>query len=98
MMMALYGASLWPAGAGPSLSLRAFVVRKAKQLAFRPLRGPLLTPHEGGDQTSPAISPITNVARASGALELPISPLVGEMSGRTEGGAKERKPCKGITT
>jgi hypothetical protein len=25
----------------------------------------------------------------SGAPELPISPLVGEMSGRTEGGAKE---------
>jgi hypothetical protein len=25
----------------------------------------------------------------------PISPLVGEMSGRTEGGAKERHPVKG---
>ncbi len=46
-------------------------------------------PHKGGDQALPAISPITSVARASEALELPISPLVGEMSGRTEGGAKE---------
>jgi hypothetical protein len=29
---------------GPSLALRAFVTRKAKSLAFRPLRGSLLTP------------------------------------------------------
>ena len=27
-----------------------------------------------------------------------ISPLVGEMSGRTEGGVKERKPCEGTTS
>ncbi|BCM22466.1 hypothetical protein MJ8_62810 [Mesorhizobium sp. J8] len=55
-------------------------------------------PHLGGDQTSPAISPIVDVERVSGALKQPISPLVGEMAGRPEGGAKERKPCKGITT
>ncbi|PDQ18411.1 hypothetical protein CN311_24865 [Mesorhizobium sanjuanii] len=30
--------------------------------------------------------------RPRAALKLPISPLVGEMSGRTEGGAKERQP------
>ncbi|TPK37907.1 hypothetical protein FJ867_11610 [Mesorhizobium sp. B2-5-3] len=41
---------LWPAGPGPSLSLRAFVARKAKKLASRPLRGPLLTPRMGGDR------------------------------------------------
>jgi|GEM_PF-2749480 len=35
-------------------------------------------------------SPIFNVARVSGAPELPISPLAGEMSGRTEGGVKDR--------
>ena len=29
------------------LACRAFVVRKAKQLALRPLRGPLLNPHKG---------------------------------------------------
>ncbi|RUW04605.1 ABC transporter ATP-binding protein, partial [Mesorhizobium sp. M1A.F.Ca.IN.020.06.1.1] len=36
------------------------------------------------------LSPIVHVARRSGAPKLPISPLVGEMSGRTEGGVKDR--------
>ncbi|RWO76833.1 MAG: hypothetical protein E5Y14_28785 [Mesorhizobium sp.] len=35
------------------------------------------------------ISPITKVARRVPSSKLPISPLVGEMSGRTEGGAVE---------
>ncbi|BAV48720.1 hypothetical protein MesoLj113a_11890 [Mesorhizobium sp. 113-1-2] len=48
-MVASSGTPLCPAGPGPSLSLRAFVIRKAKQLAFRPLRGPRLTPLKGGD-------------------------------------------------
>ncbi|PBB35726.1 hypothetical protein CK221_17185 [Mesorhizobium sp. WSM3868] len=47
-------------------------------------------PHEGGDQISRRLSPIVHVARRSGAPKLPISPLVGEMSGRTEGGVKNR--------
>ncbi|AZO46254.1 hypothetical protein EJ076_26205 [Mesorhizobium sp. M7D.F.Ca.US.005.01.1.1] len=47
-------------------------------------------PHEGGDWTSCGLSPIANVARRVGWPGLPISPLVGEMSGRTEGGAKDR--------
>ncbi|RWA68371.1 MAG: hypothetical protein EOQ69_16705 [Mesorhizobium sp.] len=59
------------------------------------LRAPLWPvghlPHLGGDQTSPVISPIPNVGRMSGAPEQPISPLVGEMSGRTEGGAVEQQ-------
>ncbi|TGQ57727.1 hypothetical protein EN836_00540 [Mesorhizobium sp. M1C.F.Ca.ET.193.01.1.1] len=59
-------------------------------MASRPLRGPLLTPHEGEDWLSSAISPIASVAGLGEASKLPISPLVGEMSGRTEGGAKER--------
>jgi hypothetical protein len=33
----------------------------------------------------PPISPISNIAGVSRALKLPISPQVGEMSGRTEG-------------
>jgi hypothetical protein len=45
--LAILRALLWPAGPGPSLSLRAFVVRKAKQLALRPLRGPRLTRTSG---------------------------------------------------
>ncbi|TGU99911.1 hypothetical protein EN794_000780 [Mesorhizobium sp. M00.F.Ca.ET.151.01.1.1] len=47
-------------------------------------------PHEGGDWMSRLLSPISNVAGMSEALKLPISPLVGEMSGRTEGGVKDR--------
>ncbi|TGP22562.1 hypothetical protein EN827_17230 [Mesorhizobium sp. M1D.F.Ca.ET.184.01.1.1] len=46
-------------------------------------------PHLGGDRTSPWLSPVANVAGLSEAPKLPISPLVGEMSGRTEGGAKD---------
>ncbi|TIT21079.1 MAG: hypothetical protein E5W70_18445 [Mesorhizobium sp.] len=44
----------------------------------------------GGDRPSPPLSPITIVAGVSGALKLPISPLVGEMSGRT--GGREGSP------
>ncbi|TPI22758.1 lytic murein transglycosylase, partial [Mesorhizobium sp. B4-1-1] len=50
-------------------------------------------PHKGGDQSSPAISPVTNVGRMRGAPKQPISPLVGEMAGRPEGGAVERLVC-----
>ncbi|TIL42276.1 MAG: hypothetical protein E5Y32_12890 [Mesorhizobium sp.] len=47
-------------------------------------------PHEGGDRLSRLLSPITNVAEEAPLAKLPISPQVGEMSGRTEGGAKDR--------
>ncbi|RUW88356.1 hypothetical protein EOA13_15980 [Mesorhizobium sp. M7A.F.Ca.US.011.01.1.1] len=43
-------------------------------------------PRKGGDQMSPPLSLITNRARRVLASKLPISPLAGEMSGRTEGG------------
>ncbi|RWK62192.1 MAG: lytic murein transglycosylase, partial [Mesorhizobium sp.] len=43
-------------------------------------------PHKGGDRPSPPPSRTATVAGVSGAPKLPISPLVGEMSGRTEGG------------
>ncbi|TPL00185.1 hypothetical protein FJ567_14575 [Mesorhizobium sp. B2-4-16] len=46
-------------------------------------------PHEGGDQMSRRLSPIAGVEERAPPARLPISPLVGEMSGRTEGGAKE---------
>ncbi|TIN95312.1 MAG: lytic murein transglycosylase [Mesorhizobium sp.] len=48
-------------------------------------------PHEGGDRLSPAISPIISIAKTSGVPKLPISPLVGEMAGRPEGGAVEHR-------
>ena len=38
---------------------------------------------------SPSLSPIANVAEKAPAPKLPISPLVGEMPGRAEEGAKE---------
>ncbi|RWO85349.1 MAG: lytic murein transglycosylase [Mesorhizobium sp.] len=44
-------------------------------------------PLKGGDWPTPLLSPIANVARRAPALMLLISPLEGEMSGRTEGGA-----------
>ncbi|RWE76833.1 MAG: hypothetical protein EOS42_10045 [Mesorhizobium sp.] len=47
-------------------------------------------PLKGGDRTSRGLSPIFSVAGSSGAPQLPISPLEGEMSGRTERGAKDR--------
>ena len=44
-------------------------------------------PHKGGDQPSSQPSPIDCVAGGAATLKLSISPPVGEMSGRTEGGA-----------
>ncbi|RWP33435.1 MAG: hypothetical protein EOR03_19050, partial [Mesorhizobium sp.] len=44
-------------------------------------------PRKGGDWTSLRLSPIADVAGWATRSTLPISPLEGEMSGRTEGGA-----------
>ncbi|RWC57657.1 MAG: lytic murein transglycosylase [Mesorhizobium sp.] len=46
-------------------------------------------PLKGGDRKSSPLSPTTDVAERSEAPNLPISPLEGEMSGRTEGGDTE---------
>jgi hypothetical protein len=46
-------------------------------------------PHKGGDRPAAKISPIANVAGRMLLAKLPISPLVGEMSDRTEGGNVE---------
>ncbi|TPM46551.1 hypothetical protein FJ964_11545 [Mesorhizobium sp. B2-3-2] len=48
-------------------------------------------PHAWGDWLSPRLSPISNVERMVRSAKLPISPLVGEMAGRPEGGAVERQ-------
>ncbi|AZO20830.1 lytic murein transglycosylase [Mesorhizobium sp. M1E.F.Ca.ET.045.02.1.1] len=42
-------------------------------------------PRKGGDRMSPSLSPIANAAGRAPSPRLPISPLAGEMSGRTEG-------------
>ncbi|MLS24186.1 hypothetical protein DRU09_24190, partial [Salmonella enterica subsp. enterica] len=43
-------------------------------------------PLKGGDQLAGMLSPIANVEGRAAMLPLLISPLEGEMSGRTEGG------------
>ncbi|TIN59368.1 MAG: cobaltochelatase subunit CobN, partial [Mesorhizobium sp.] len=48
---------------------------------------PDISPSRGEIALSLPVSPISNVAGEGGASKLPISPLEGEMSGRTEGGA-----------
>ncbi|TGR20117.1 lytic murein transglycosylase [bacterium M00.F.Ca.ET.141.01.1.1] len=47
-------------------------------------------PHEGGDRLPSRLSSIFYVARREPSRKLPISPQVGEMPGRAEGGAVER--------
>ncbi|RWA78157.1 MAG: hypothetical protein EOQ30_31125 [Mesorhizobium sp.] len=50
----------------------------------------------GGDRTPPRLSPIANVAGRAPSAKLPISPLVGEMSGRPEGARRiAAYPCFG---
>ncbi|RWP40915.1 MAG: hypothetical protein EOR04_17035 [Mesorhizobium sp.] len=51
-------------------------------------------PLKGGDWMSPRLSPITNAVGVSRPPRLPISPLEGEMAGRPEGGAVERRPLE----
>ncbi|PBB23827.1 hypothetical protein CK227_25935 [Mesorhizobium sp. WSM4308] len=55
-------------------------------------------PHEGGDWMAPRLSPIPSVAKTSEAPKLPISPQVGEMAGRPEGGVTERQPQQRTTS
>ncbi|TIM19913.1 MAG: lytic murein transglycosylase, partial [Mesorhizobium sp.] len=43
-------------------------------------------PHTGGDRTSRRLSLTFNAGEKLPSPKLPISPQVGEMSGRTEGG------------
>ncbi|RWP75655.1 MAG: hypothetical protein EOR09_13000 [Mesorhizobium sp.] len=75
-----------PVEEGP---VRHFCLHCASGLALHgaPLCPAGHLPHEGGDWLSRALSPISSVAKRGEAMELPISPQVGEMSGRTEGGA-----------
>ncbi|QKC61258.1 lytic murein transglycosylase [Mesorhizobium loti] len=43
-------------------------------------------PRKGGDRMLSLLSPMTSAARKAPRSKLLISPLAGEMSGRTEGG------------
>ncbi|TKB06417.1 MAG: hypothetical protein E5V75_34915 [Mesorhizobium sp.] len=64
---------------------------EATKVAFRhtPLCPAGHLPRKGGDQMSPWLSPISDAGGKAPSVKLPISPLAGEMSGRTEGGGKE---------
>ncbi|TIS90418.1 cobaltochelatase subunit CobN [Mesorhizobium sp.] len=55
---------------------------------------PDISPSRGEIAPSSLPSPISNVVGADGAPELPISPLEGEMSGRTEGGIQAPASAK----
>ncbi|RUT97701.1 hypothetical protein EOD23_28220, partial [Mesorhizobium sp. USDA-HM6] len=46
-------------------------------------------PRKGGDWMSRRLSPIAKIRGDAPLKKLPISPLAGEMSGRTEGGVTE---------
>ncbi|PBB21161.1 cobaltochelatase subunit CobN [Mesorhizobium sp. WSM4313] len=64
---------------------------KAKGIGSReapPSVLPDISPARGEIDLSPPLSPIVGVARMAPSAELPISPLAGEMSGRTEGGVQ----------
>ncbi|PSJ63477.1 hypothetical protein C7I84_07050 [Mesorhizobium ephedrae] len=51
---------------------------------------PDISPARGEITPAARLSPIPGAAGEAESVKLPISPLAGEMSGRTEGGAKER--------
>jgi precorrin-3B synthase len=53
---------------------------------------PDISPSRGEIAPAACVSPIAGIAGGTAAPKLPISPLEGEMSGRTEGDAKERGP------
>ncbi|TPL01668.1 precorrin-3B synthase [Mesorhizobium sp. B2-4-14] len=53
---------------------------------------PDISPARGEIKPSSRPSPVTGITRTASASELPISPLAGEMSGRTEGGGTECRP------
>ncbi|RWK57533.1 MAG: endonuclease domain-containing protein, partial [Mesorhizobium sp.] len=55
-------------------------------------------PHLGGDRMPLPLSPIFNGCRQAGTRKLPISPLVGEMSGRTEGALSRHQKSPWQTT
>ena len=61
--------------------------------SFAPPSGlPAISPTRGEIASSSMVSPTSNAAGDGDATERPISPLVGEMAGRPEGGDVERQP------
>ncbi|RWC39931.1 MAG: lytic murein transglycosylase [Mesorhizobium sp.] len=67
-----------------------FRVWLARLVGHAPLWPAGHLPLKWGDWTSRPLSPIPTVGKRALEPRLPISPLEGEMSGRTEGGVVER--------
>ncbi len=70
------------------------MLKEAAALDGAPLCPAGHLPHEGGDRPSPPDSPFTRTVEREPTLELLISPLVGEMAGRPEEVARERRVDK----
>jgi len=93
-------------GALPGTSKRALAIEEESPQRgdvnwgqFPPLRAPLCPaghlPHEGGDRPSRlGFANRRRCRKSGGGNGRPISPRVGEMSGRTEGGAKGHRPVR----
>ncbi|GLR43259.1 hypothetical protein GCM10007880_37760 [Mesorhizobium amorphae] len=54
-------------------------------------------PRKGGDRMSRLVSIIPDAGEGPPSKKQPISPLAGEMSGRTEGGVTKRSPRGSVT-
>jgi len=78
---------LCPAGCLPSAMAPGVRHSGSQIVGFQPACGrPLLTPLKGGDQLSRRLSPIADVAGRAAWAKPQISPRVGEMPGKAEGG------------
>ncbi|TPL04243.1 ABC transporter ATP-binding protein [Mesorhizobium sp. B2-4-16] len=91
--LALAVAGLLAKGAVIDGTIEWTIPKSQTSHSFAPLSVlPDISPTRGEIEPSSPLSPISNVVGEMPAAKPPISPLVGEMSGRTEGGAVERQP------
>ncbi len=91
--LALAIAGLLPGGANVDGRIDWFLGSTGEASAKTPPSAlPGISPPRGEIELSSRLSPITSIVGRAPAARLPISPLEGEMSGRTEGGVTERQP------
>ena len=89
--LALAIAGLLPGGANVDGRIDWFLGSTGEASAKTPPSAlPGISPPRGEIELSSRLSPITSIVGRAPAARLPISPLEGEMSGRTEGGGKDR--------
>ena len=93
--LALAIAGLLPGGANVDGRIDWFLGSTGEASAKTPPSAlPGISPSRGEIELSSRLSPITSIVGRAPAARLPISPLEGEMSGRTEGGVTDRQPLK----